>query len=169
MKEILIKCATGFELNIDELSIYDSKLKKHSMLEIIRIEDCIEKDGFLFPITVGKMGGKNYIIDGEATYYALCEMSEKDFNIPAIPVVYIKCNEDTIKKLILIGTSTNHCVTRTSLLQFCSDENLLKDLAFNEGTLIDFMTKFDFDLEFEFPKKEKKNGIFFGLLSEGVI
>lgn len=147
MKEIKIKCATGFELNIDELSIYDSKLKKHSMLEIMRIEDSIEKDGFLFPITVGKIDSKNYIIDGEATYHALCEMSEQGFSIPAIPVVYIKCNKDTIRKLILIGTSTNHCVTEISLKKFVENTNIdLKEYGFPTFDLIDFHTDIDIGL-----------------------
>lgn len=169
MDKIKIRCTTGYTMNIDDMDWYPSKLKKHSDLEIERIVQSIIDDGFLFPICIGKVDDKNYIIDGECTYNALQELKYRGYEIPEIPVYFIRCNEETIKKMILIGTSTNHCVTKYSLEQFCENKELLKQLAFNEGTLIDFMTKFDFDLQFEFPKKEKNNDVFFGLLSEGVI
>lgn len=165
---IQIKCKTGYSLPLKDFRLYSGKLKKHSMLEIERIVDSIINDGFLFPISVMKFQDKNYIIDGEATYKALCELEDRGFELPEIPITYIE--SDNIKKAILIGTSTNHCVTEISLKEFVKDTDIdLKNFGFNEGTLIDFMTKFDFDLEFEFPKKEKKNDVFFGLLSEGVI
>lgn len=165
---IQIKCKTGYSLPLKDFRLYSGKLKKHSMLEIERIVDSIINDGFLFPISVMKIEDKNYIVDGEATYKALCELEDRGFELPEIPVIYIE--SDNIKKVILIGTSTNHCVTKNSLCDFIKNSDIdLKSFGFNEGTLIDFMTKFDFDLEFEFPKKEKKNDVFFGLLSEGVI
>ena len=48
---------------LDNMSWFPSKLKKHSDLEIQRIASSIIEDGFLFPIGIGKVGDKNYIID----------------------------------------------------------------------------------------------------------
>lgn len=124
MNNINIKCSTGFTLPLTDINIYPNKLKKHSMLEIERIVDSIEKDGFLFPITIGKVGGKNYIIDGEATFSALQELKYRGFEIPEIPVYFVKCNKDTIKKMILIATSTNHCVIETSLKKFVENTDI---------------------------------------------
>lgn len=51
-------------MSLDDMNWFPSKLKKHSDLEIQRIRDSIIEDGFLFPIAIGKVGDKNYIIDG---------------------------------------------------------------------------------------------------------
>ena len=132
---------------IDDMHWFPSKLKKHSDLEIQRIVESILEDGFLFPIGIGKVGDKNYIIDGECTYNALQELKYQGYEIPEIPVYFVKCNEETIKKAMLIATSTNHCVTDISLNQFVENTNLdLKKFAFSEGKLIDFWTSVDMDL-----------------------
>jgi hypothetical protein len=142
MQKIKIACTSGITLPLHEMSIYPGKLKKHSQLEIERVVESIVNDGFLFPIAVGKLDGKNYVIDGECTYYALQELKYRGYEIPAIPVFYVRCrNEETLKKLILIGTSTNHCVTIHSLKKFEENESVLKELAFNEGSLITFLDK----------------------------
>ena len=152
--KINIYCKTGFSLPLEEIHYYPGNLKKHSMLEIERVTDSIEKDGFLFPVTVGKVGDKNYIIDGECAVDALWNLKNRGTEIPEIPVVYVKSDEETIKRNILIATSTNHCVTKYSLENFCSDKNLLKELSFNEGTLIDFYNEQDIDRCFEVVNKK---------------
>lgn len=137
-------------MNLDDMNWFPSKLKKHSDLECERIVQSILNDGFLFPIGIGKVDDKNYIIDGECTYNALQDLKYRGYEIPEIPVYFVKCTEETIKKMILIGTSTNHCVTIPSLEQFVKDTDLdLKQFAFNEGTLIDFFTINDIDTYFE--------------------
>ena len=151
-KTIKIACTSGFSLPLDELTVYSSKLKKHSQLEIERLCDSIVNDGFLFPLAVGKLGDKNYIIDGECSYYALQELAYRGYEIPAVPIFYVKTSEKTIRRNILLATSTNHCVTRYSLEEFCNDKELLKSLAFNEGGLIDFYTGSDIEKFFEKTK-----------------
>lgn len=134
-------------MNIDDMDWYPSKLKKHSDLEIERIVQSIIDDGFLFPIAIGKVGDKNYIIDGECTYNALQQLKYEGFEIPEIPIYYVKCNEETIKKMILIGTSTNHCVTEISLKEFVKDTNIdLKSFGFSTLDLIDFFQAKDIGL-----------------------
>lgn len=95
----------------------------------------------------------------------------RGYDIPNIPVYYVRTNKETIKKNILIATSTNHCVTKNSLKQFLNNEEILKELAFNEGTLIDFYTSSDIDRFFEktsrvvkLPSDEYLKGIKGGLL-----
>ena len=147
MQKIKIACTSGITLPLEEISIYPSKLKKHSQLEIERVVESIVDDGFLFPLAVGKLDGKNYVIDGECTYYALQELKLRDYEIPEIPVFYVRTNEKTIRKNILIGTSTNHCVTEISLKKFTENENLnLKDFGFNSPDLIDFHDDVDIGL-----------------------
>ena len=134
-------------MSLDDMNWFPSKLKKHSDLEIQRIRGSIIEDGFLFPIAIGKVGIKNYIIDGECTYNALQQLKYEGFEIPEIPIYYVRCNEETIKKVILIGTSTNHCVTDVSLNQFIDGTDLdLKKFAFNDGKLIDFYNSMDMNL-----------------------
>lgn len=172
MQKIKIACTSGITLPLEEISIYASKLKKHSQLEIERVVESIVDDGFLFPLAIGKLDGKNYVIDGECTYYALQELKYRGYEIPEIPVYYVRTNEKTIKKNILIATSINHCVTKNSLKQFLDDEKILKELAFNEGTLIDFYTPNDFDRFFSKNKGVKKlvkEVNFYTLLNEGAI
>lgn len=66
-------------------------------------------------------------------------MKYEGFEIPEIPIYYVRCNEETIKKMILIGTSTNHRVTEISLKEFVKDTNIdLKSFGFSTLDLIDF-------------------------------
>ena len=134
-------------MSLDDMNWFPSKLKKHSDLEIQRIRDSIIEDGFLFPIAIGKVGNKNYIIDGECTYNALQQLKYEGFEIPEIPIYYVRCNEETIKKMILIGTSTNHCVTEISLKEFVKGTDLnLKNYGFSDSDLIDFHSDIDVGL-----------------------
>ena len=150
MEKIRIKCTTGITISLDEMNWFPSKLKKHSDLEIQRVRDSIIEDGFLFPIAIGKVGDKNYIIDGECTYNALQQLKYEGYEIPEIPIYYVRCNEETIKKMILIGTSTNHCVTEISLKEFVKGTDLnLKNYGFSDSNLIDFHSDVDIGLYVE--------------------
>ena len=82
---IEIKCITGKSIDINELSFFPGKLKKHSDLEIERVAESILKDGFLFPIGIVKVDEKKYIIDGEARINALKLLEYKGETIPKIP------------------------------------------------------------------------------------
>ena len=142
---IAVNCSTGKTLPLSEIEKYPSKLKKHSLLEIDRVEDSIKKDGLCFPITVGKVNGHNYIIDGEATYLALRQLPQEE--VPEIPVVLVRCTAETIKKMIIISASTNHCVTDLSIKKFVEGTDInVKEYAFDNGDLIDFYTPLDMDL-----------------------
>ena len=142
---INVNCSTGTRLALDQIEIYPSKLKKHSMLEIGRIEKSIKEDGLCFPITIGKVNGHNYIIDGEATYLALRQFPKDE--VPEIPVVLVRCNENTIKKMMLISCSTNHCVTEAGLKLFTEGTDInLKTYGFPSYDLIDFHTDVDIGL-----------------------
>ena len=146
MQKIEIKCKGYHTMNIS----------KHSELEIQRIADSILNDGFLFPIMISEVNSINYIIDGECTYMALQELKYRNYDIPEIPICYIESDEETIKKIILIATSTNHCVTKYSLEYFVNGSNIdLKELSFNEGALIDFYTRDYFDDLFSKYKTDK--------------
>lgn len=173
MEKIKITCTSGITLPISEMTVYSGKLKKHSQLEIERLCDSIVKNGFLFPIAVGKLKDKNYVLDGECRLFALQELEYRGYEIPDIPVYYVRTNEKTIKKNILLATSTNHCVTKTSIEHFIGSEHIdIKQLSFNEGTLIDFFTSNDFDrffAKYDGCKKIVSNVDYNGMLLGGQI
>lgn len=148
MEKIKIRCTTGITLPLDNIHYYHNNLKKHSMLEIERLVDSIQNDGFLFPVAIGKLNDKNYIIDGEATVEALFELQNRGFEIPEIPVFLVRCKtEQDLKKMILIGTSTNHCVTEISLKKFVEGMDVnLKNYGFSSSDLIDFHNVEDLNL-----------------------
>lgn len=174
MEKIKIACTSGITMKLSEMETFPQKFKMESQLEIERVVDSIVNDGFLFPIAIGKVGDKNYIVDGEVRYYALQELEYRGYEIPEIPVFFIRSSEKTIIRNLLIGTSINHCVTKNSLLKLTKDESLLKLFGFNEGTLIDFWTVFDIDRIFEKYKRERPkildgNEDYKGLLMDGEI
>lgn len=145
---ITVNCSTGKTLSLNEIEKYPTKLKKHSILEIDRVEKSIREDGLCFPITIGRVDGHNYIIDGEATYLALRQLPQEE--VPEVPVVYVRCNAETIKKMILISASTNHCTNEISLKKFIEGTELnLKDYGFPTYDLIDFHTDVDIGLYVE--------------------
>lgn len=145
---ITVNCSTGKTVKLEELELYPQRLKKHSLLEIDRVENSIKDKGLCFPITIGKVNGHTYIIDGEATYLALKQMDSSE--VPEIPVVLVRCDEKTIKEMILISASTNHCIFKPSIESFVKGVNInLKQYVFPEGTLIDFFDLNDIDRYFE--------------------
>lgn len=165
---INVNCSTGTRMSLDQIELYPSNLKKHSMLEIDRVENSIKEDGLCFPITVGKVSGHNYVIDGEATYLALMQLPKEE--VPEIPVVLVRCNESTIKKMMLISCSTNHSVAESSLKHFVEGTDLnLKDYGFPTYNLIDFHTDVDIGLYVEtiggkFSEQKLNHEDFEGLL-----
>ena len=175
MEQIKIKCTTGTVMPLEQMTLFAGKLKKHSLLEIERVIDSITNDGFLFPIAISKVNGKNLIIDGECRYKALNELKNRGYEIPEIPIFYVKSNEETLIRNTLIATSTNHIVTKSSLLEFSKDRNVdLKKFGFNEGTYIDFWSITDIDRYFEMAKNSKEKGLkgnedFLGMLKDGTI
>lgn len=157
-----ISCTSGVSLPLAEIKLYNSTLKKHSFVEIERMCASIENDGFLFPIAIGKVGGVNYVVDGECRYKALREMEMRGWEIGNVPVFYVRCGKDTFVRNVVIGTSVNHVVTRYGLEQFCEDKKLLKELAFCDGELIDFNTVNDIEMFFR-----KTDNMVKGITQEG--
>lgn len=166
---IKINCVTGKLLPLEQIEKYPGKLKKHSMLEIARVKKSIIEDGLCFPITIGRVEGHNYIIDGEATWFALKEFSKEE--VPDIPVVFVRCNAETLKKMIIIASSTNHAVTETSLKKFVEGTDInLKEYGFSDFNLIDFHTDVDIGLYVEtiggkFSEQKLNKEDFEGLLA----
>ena len=160
MKKIRIKCTSGITLSLDLMRLPDNTLKKHSLLEIQRLETSIIEDGFLFPIAISEMQGEKYIVDGECRYHALKNLVAKGYEVPEIPVFYIACtDENTLKRNILIGTSTNHAVTAVSLKKF-ADVKVLNKYAFPTSELIDFFDQYDIDVyEYTLGGKFVKEGV----------
>lgn len=78
-------------------------------------------------------------------------------------------------KNTLIATSTNHIVTKSSLIEFAKDSNVdLKQFGFSEGTYIDFWTVNDIDRYFEMAKTLKEKRLtgkedYLGMLKDGLI
>ena len=73
-------------------------------------------------------------------------LNTEDMKFQLFQFFYVRTSEKTIKRNILLATSTNHCVTETSLKEFNKDELDLKQLAFSSPDLIDFHTVDDLGL-----------------------
>lgn len=160
MEKIRIRCISGLSVPLDTLQLTGSTLKKHSLLEIQRLEASIIEDGFLFPLAISELNGISYVVDGECRYHALMSLANKGYEIPEVPIFYVACtNEDTLKRNILMGASTNHAVTAVSLKRY-ADEKTLNKYAFATGDLIDFFDQYDMDVyEYTLGGKFVKEGV----------
>ena len=176
MDKIKINCSTGQSLPLKDFEIFPVKLKSSSVLQIEELKDLILKDGFCFPIGVAKVNNKNYVIDGDVRLYALQELELRGFEIPEIPVYFIRASEEKVKRLILSSSSIFHIATKNAIIDFCKDmpDTDPKEFAFAEGELIDFYTVNDIDRYFEMAKTNKEKGLtgnenYFELFKDGVI
>ena len=129
MQKIKIACTSGLSLPLNEISIFPSKLKKHSQLEIERLCDSIVNDGFLFPLAIGKLGDKNYVIDETISSF------NRDIDKAALIITHI-----TAMTFIYLAYGKK-------VMRFTGDElyyNLPEEICFNtKEDFIDKINKID--------------------------
>lgn len=134
---IKIKCDAKDTLNIDQLTEFQGGLKVRDNSDFEKIEKSIKKHGFSFPFFVWKQGKKNYVLDGHGRLGALSRMVAAGETIPPLPVVYVKCKDESEAKEILLKlNSTYGHMTAESVKEFIGDLEIeLDDIALPEGYL----------------------------------
>lgn len=121
-KEVKITCETKHHLNLDELKVFQGKLKKLSEDSYERLKNSIIKLGFSFPVFVWKDKKNNWIIDATQRITALIRMRDEGWIIPKLPVVYVtaKSKKEAAEK-VLAATSLYGEVTQDGLYSFMKD------------------------------------------------
>jgi hypothetical protein len=130
--KIKIKCKSDSHLTIDELTDFQGNLKFRTVTDLDRIADSILQFGFSFPFFVWRDGENNNIIDGHGRLEALQTLQAKGYEIPPLPIVYIKAQtRDEAKNLLLRVNSLYGEIDRDELLALIAEaEANVDDLSF---------------------------------------
>ena len=134
---IEIKCDAKDTLTIEQLTEFQGGLKIRENSDFEKIEKSIRKHGFSFPFFVWKHDGINHVLDGHGRLGALNRMVASGEELPALPVVYVKCkDENEAKEILLKLNSTYGHMTAESVRDFIGDLDIeIDDLALPDGFL----------------------------------
>ena len=138
--KIEIKCKSDNLLTLDQLTEFQGDLKFRTVTDLDRLTDSIKEFGFSFPLFIWRDGETNNIIDGHGRLEALKSLQADGYEIPALPVVYIKAQtSDEAKNLLLRVNSLYGEIDRDELLALIAEaEANAGDLSFPTITL-DFL------------------------------
>ena len=144
--KIDIKCQSEHCLTLDQLTEFQGNLKFRTDTDINRIANSIKEFGFSFPFFVWKDGETNNIIDGHGRFEALQALKSDGYEIPLLPVVYIKAKTPNEAKNILLRVNSLYGdIDRDELFALIKEsEASIKDLSFLNIAL-DFDTS-DFNI-----------------------
>ncbi len=143
MQKIEIKCKGADSLPIDTIKDFQGKLKRITKDNLERLKVSILKNGFVAPIFIWRNEGQCMALDGHQRIKALLSMREEGYDIPLLPVAYIKAdNEDDARQKLLAITSQYGEFDIDELNSWVN--NLDADIA-ETLRLVD--TKIEFDIE----------------------
>jgi len=125
-KIILIKCEAADTLPLDDLEIIQGNLKDLTEANYEKLRSRIIERGFSFPIFVWKNKKKNKILDGTHRKLVLEKMrDEEEWEIPPLPVCYIKAKNLKEAKEKLLEVSSNYAkITMEGFDEFTADLEL---------------------------------------------
>lgn len=134
---IKINCEAKDTLKLEELTEFQGGLKVRDNTDFEKIERSIKKHGFSFPFFVWKHDGINHVLDGHGRVGALNRMIAEGEQLPPLPVVYVKCeNEAEAKEILLKLNSTYGHMTAESVKEFIGDLEInIDDIALPDGYL----------------------------------
>jgi hypothetical protein len=127
-----IKCKSNTTLPLNALIEFQGNLKFRTVTDLDRIMDSITTFGFSFPFFVWRDGDSNNIIDGHGRLEALRNLAAKGYEIPPLPVVYIKAqSRDEAKSLLLRVNSLYGEIDKEELLALIEEAGAsVSDLSF---------------------------------------
>ena len=110
MEQIRITCQAADTLELDELLIFQGKIKILSDKKRNDLKESILIKGFCVPIFIWKLitedEEKNFLLDGIQRTKTLLWMHDIGYIIPPLPVVYIEAdNEKDAREKLLVITS----------------------------------------------------------------
>lgn len=122
-------------------------VKKHSLMELAKLEQLIVRDGLLAPFLVCFSNGKLEIMDGEARYSVISELKNRGFEIPQLPYVLVSVADRKEKENAMLSVQSQfHCIPESSL-KLCKDVNLY-DYQFLDVSILDLHEPLDLSLYF---------------------
>lgn len=140
-KVVEITCTGSDFMELDSLSSFQGDLKSLSRVNYNKLKSNLLLYGFSSPIHVWQTKAKNYILDGHQRTIVLKGLRAEGYQIPPIPIVFIKAkNVKEAKEKILLLSSQYGSLSDDSLSDFmCEHEieyGLLENyLSFPEITL----------------------------------
>lgn len=139
---IKVTCNTKDSLDISELTEFQGDLKHRDENDVQKIIKSIKKHGFAFPFFVWNHDGINHVFDGHGRLLALKKLQDEGEEIPELPVVYIKAENEAEAKEMLLKLNSNYGhMTVDSVMEFLDGINI----DFNDIELPD--TELNFDTE----------------------
>ena len=129
---IKITCKSKDSLPRSALSPFQGELKYRTDEDIRKIIRSIIDYGFSFPFFVWSDEGINYVLDGHGRLDAISIMVDEGYEIPPLPVVYVKANSEAHAKALLLQINSLHGETsRDELLALIEEIGAdLGDLSF---------------------------------------
>lgn len=146
-KQIVNKVETKDYLYLNEVIVFQGKLKSITSDDLNKLKKSLIKSGIDICFHIWKDSkGKNQILDGTHRFYALTALKEEGYEIPKLPVVYVKAqSRKEAAKVVLISNSRYAKMTQESISDFMIDMELnLDDLEFLD---IPELNMDDFNLE----------------------
>ena len=108
MKTIKITCDGTDYVDYKTLTPFQGHLKILSEENLEKLKKSIIKYGFTVPAFIWQSGKKKYILDAHQRQLALASLFEDGYNIPNIPIVYIKAKNKTEAKEKLLHISSQY-------------------------------------------------------------
>jgi len=121
-------------------------LKERTDEDYEKIKNSIVKFGFSFPFFCWQNNGVNNILDGHGRLETLKRMKEEGYEIPELPVTYVKADSEKDAKDLLLRLNSNYGrMNRESVLDFIGDYDF--DMSNYElpSEVITFDTDIDLD------------------------
>jgi len=147
MNELKISCCGTHVAELDKFKLFDSNIKKHSLMELARLENLIKRDGLLAPFSVVEIDGIYNIIDGESRYRIICDLKNQGYSIPPLPFVLVKTNNPASALLSL--QCQFHCIPETALRKFEAENDVsLSDYQFLDCDIIQIHPPVDVSIYF---------------------
>jgi len=130
--KVEIRCKSDKTLLLPELTAFQGDLKTRSDEDVRKIARSIIDYGFSFPFFIWHSDGVNYVLDGHGRLEALYVLEAEGYEIPPLPVVYIKADSEGNAKALLLQINSLYGETsRDELLALIEEIGAsIEDLSF---------------------------------------
>ena len=124
-KQIKITCKTKDYLDLDQLVMFQGRLKLRTQKDIDILVGYILEQGFSCPFFVWDKNGTYFILDGHGRYLALDYLKSQGYEIPKVPVVIIEAeNEQDARLKVLEINNINGEFSKEVLLDYARELTL---------------------------------------------
>jgi len=137
-RKIKIKCDGSDYLTLEQITPFQDDLKTRTDADIAAVQKSIDTYGFSFPFFIWKNGKTNWCLDGHGRLNAITKMADGDYEVPPLPVVYIKASSrDEAKQKLLRMNSTYGKISEAGLMEFTEGiEVAWEELSLPSGQLM---------------------------------